>query len=85
MKKIIIAAFAIMLLASTAMAADNLDRCYYSMDNNGDSVLSNEEFKVALPNSDKAFIAADVDKSGDLNHDEWESYKKTIGIEENHG
>ncbi|WP_051677060.1 EF-hand domain-containing protein [Maridesulfovibrio frigidus] len=85
MKKVIIAVFAIMMLASTAMAADNLDRCYYSMDNNGDSVLSKEEFKKALPESDKAFSAADVDKSGDLDHDEWESYKKSIGIEENHG
>lgn len=85
MKKLIVFTALIVALATTALAADNLNRCFYSMDRNGDEFVTKDEFKAALPNSDAAYTEADTDKSGKLDHEEWEAFKKSKGIEENHG
>ncbi|ACS78446.1 hypothetical protein [Maridesulfovibrio salexigens] len=71
-------------LAANAIAGSNLNRCFYSMDSNGDEMVTVDEFKAALPDSADVFEEADADKSGALDHDEWESFKSSKGIEEQH-
>ncbi|WP_432738273.1 hypothetical protein [Maridesulfovibrio sp. FT414] len=85
MKKIVFAVLMVVVLASAALAEDNYNRCFYSMDRNGDDAVSKEEFSAALPESGQAFGAADADKSGSIDHDEWEAFKESKGIRESHG
>ncbi|NDV26003.1 hypothetical protein [Desulfovibrio sp. JC010] len=84
MKKLVLAAIMILGFFATAVAGDNFNRCFYSMDKNGDDTVSTEEFRTALPNSAAAFKEADSDKSGTLDHDEWEAFKESKGIEDHH-
>ncbi|NDV23385.1 hypothetical protein [Desulfovibrio sp. JC022] len=84
MKKVVFSVIMILGMAAAAVAGDDLNRCFYSMDRNGDEAVSAEEFKAALPNSAAAFAEADADKSGSLDHDEWEAFKESKGIEDSH-
>lgn len=84
MKKLVFTVVMALGIAATSVAGENYNRCFYSMDKNGDDVVTVEEFKAVLPDSAAAFTEADADRSGSLDHDEWESFKESKGIEEQH-
>ncbi|WP_419784456.1 hypothetical protein [Maridesulfovibrio sp.] len=84
MKKLVFTVIITLGIAATAAAGENYNRCFYSMDRNGDDAVTVDEFKAALPNSAAAFNEADADKSRALDHDEWEAFKESRGIEEQH-
>lgn len=86
MKTTLVAFFLTMAFTCMAFAGPHkFDRCFYSMDGNGDKVVSAQELETAYPADATAILkAADTDKSGTLDHDEWEGFKAHHGIEDHH-
>ncbi|GAB7021979.1 EF-hand domain-containing protein [Salidesulfovibrio brasiliensis] len=80
----LILSISLMLFAAPAWATI-FDRCFYSMDANGDDTVTSAELEKAYPGkSEEILEKADTDKGGDLSHDEWENYKAGLGIVEDH-
>lgn len=83
MKRLFITAL-LLSLASTA-SANMFDRCFYSMDADGDGSISAKELKNAYPKHEQEVMQkADSDNDGVLSHDEWENFKAGLGITEDH-
>jgi hypothetical protein len=51
------------------------------MDGSHEGKVNWEEFKAYFPKADpKVFAAIDLDKSGDIDHDEWHKFKEAHGL-----
>ena len=83
MKKLLFALALVLLLCRPAIAGTNYNVCFNSLDADVDGIMSKSEFMVAFSGGDVAvFEAADADKDGGVNHEEWEAYKESRGFEE---
>ena len=75
MKKSIAAALIIFLLAVSASfcwADEEKDHvCFRVLDSNKDGLVTFQEFQKVYGNDEKKFKEADVDKNGNLTHDEY--------------
>jgi len=85
MNRYILSLLLVGALCATALAETNYNVCFNSLDADYDGVMTKSEFMIAFPDGDtSAFETADADKNGDVSHEEWEAYKQSLGIEENH-
>ena len=75
MKKSIAAALIIFLLAGSAglcWAVEEKEHvCFSVLDSNKDGLVTFQEFQKVYGNDEKKFKEADVDKNGNLTHDEY--------------
>ena len=82
MKKLLLAMGIVLMLCRPAVAGTNYNVCFNSLDADLDGVMSKSEFMVAFSGGDVAvFDKADKDGNGNVNHEEWESFKKSQGFE----
>lgn len=85
MKKVFLAMAMVLMMCQPVVAETNYNVCFNSLDADYDGEMSKGEFMVAFPSGDlKVFEAADGDKSGTVSHEEWETYKESVGLEERH-
>lgn len=84
MKKVLFAILTLMLSSQLAFGAAEYNSCFFSMEKSGDDLVSKSEFLAKYPEGADVFAAADANGDGTLDHDEWEGYKESQGIEDNH-
>jgi|Deesub1362B_J571_1020462.scaffolds.fasta_scaffold80817_1 hypothetical protein len=85
MKNLTLALGLVMIMALPALGNPNYNVCFNSLDADYDGSMSKSEFKEAFPDGDMAvYKAADSNKDGVVDHEEWEDYKASQGWEENH-
>ncbi len=81
-KKIILTITVLLLSSLLACAGTNYDVCFSSLDADGDGTMSKSEFMVVFFEGDTAvFNAADTNMDGGVDHDEWEAYKQSQGMD----
>lgn len=77
-----------LLFGSIAFAGGKYDAHFGDIDKNGDGVVVKEEFVEFFKSNDQpeeAFVIIDVDKSGNLDHDEWHKFKEAHGYKHKEG
>ncbi len=85
MKILSILALVVALFGAVPVMSAELGRCFYSMDTNGDDLVDQAEILLAFPDEGTQILAeADTDSDGGVGHEEWEEYKLSKGIVEDH-
>ena len=83
MRKLCIGLVLACLLWLPAAAQPNYNVCFNSLDADVDGAMSKGEFLIAVSDGDTTvFDTADLDKDGQVSHEEWEAFKTSQGFEE---
>jgi hypothetical protein len=94
MKKALLGALIVVLVAASAACTSggrhhdtNLpdpkgyNAHFGDMDKNGDGLVSWAEFKAYFPQAEPSvFAAIDLNKDGNIDHDEWHKFKEAHGL-----
>lgn len=74
------------LLTGHALAgSEKFNRCFHGMDTDGDEIVTMIELQDAYPQeAEKTMTTADANRDGALDHDEWEAFKESLGLEDLH-